>query len=513
MESLSRRQFLSGGLLASASVGFMGCSGLSQIMKEGSRPMNVLFIAVDDLRPELGCYGVSGIKTPNIDALAARGTSFTRAYCQQAVCNPSRASLLTGLRPDTIQVHDLETHFRFHCPKAVTLPQHFMQHGYHTQSFSKIYHGGLDDPLSWLVSHTVSPGPVYTDPETQNRLAQKRQESRKKGRRIGRKILQKDEATGTVLKTSRKFDRIKGPSWECGNVSDEGYRDGLTAKRATAALREIKDKPFFLAVGFIRPHLPFTAPKRYFDLYSKKDLNLADNPYPPKDCPDLALTRWAELRKYENIPSKGPLGEEKALKLIHAYYACVSYIDAQIGKLLDELDRLGLRHNTVVVLWGDHGWQLGEHGLWCKHTNFEIATRVPMIISAPGQSSPGSRCDALVEFVDIYPTLADLCGLPIPNGLEGLSLVPLLNGPNRLWKSAAFSQYPRKGGMGYSMRTDRFRYTEWRKEKKILARELYDHQTDEDENTNLANLPQYKTTVEALSKKLGQGWQAALPMR
>jgi len=473
---------------------------------------NVLFIAVDDLRPELGCYGNEIIKTPNIDALAARGTRFLRAYCQQAVCSPSRTSLLLGRRPDTTRVYDLQTHFRLNLPNVVTLPQYFKQHGYHTQGFSKIYHGGLDDPPSWTVPHWTPKAPAYGKPETLEAL--RREAARLRAERgPASRVVKRDPKTGAVLKRSPPKWRARGPAWEDPDVPDDALADGQTTNRAIEVLRQVKDKRFFLAVGYLKPHLPFVAPKRYYDLYQRSQLTLAPNPFPPKDCPEIALTNWGELRAYKGIPKSGPLSDQMALDLIHGYYACTSYIDAQIGRLLDELDRLNLRDNTVVILWGDHGWQLGEHGLWCKHTNFEVATRVPLIISAPGQKHPGAATDALVEFVDIYPTLCELCGLPLPEGLEGTSMVPVMDDPKHRWKSAAFSQYPRGRAMGYSIRTDRYRYTEWipRGGGEPIARELYDHQEDPQENVNLAGRPEYSSLVAKLSKQLHAGWRAALP--
>jgi len=474
--------------------------------------LNVLFIAVDDLRPELGCYGVPVVKSPNIDALARRGTIFNRAYCQQAVCSPSRTSLLTGRRPDTTRIYDLQTHFRLTLPDVITLPQHFKQHGYHAQAFSKIYHGGLDDRLSWSVPHWRPGGPGYAKPETLEFLQKERERLRREGRSLRTTVLQRDPKTGMPLKVSRPRFRVRGPSWEDPDVPDNAVPDGKTADEAIRTLREVKDKPFFLAVGFLKPHLPFVAPRKYYDLYPLGRLSLADNPFPPKDAPRIALTNWGELRAYSDIPRRGPLSNEKALELIRGYLAATSYVDAQIGRILRELDRLGLRNRTVIVLWGDHGWQLGEHGLWCKHTNFEVATRSPLIISAPGQKNPGTTTDALAEFVDIYPTLCELCGLPTPDGLEGISLAPVMENPNLSWKKAAFSQYPRGKIMGYSVRTERYRYTEWAEPgKQPVGIELYDHKKDPDENVNVAHRPDNKELVAKLSRILHAGWKAALP--
>jgi len=474
---------------------------------------NVLFIAVDDLRPQLGCYGQTKMHTPNLDALAARGTLFDRAYCQQAVCSPSRTSLLTGRRPDTTRIYDLQTHFRLHLPDVVTLPQQFKQHGYFTQGFSKIYHGGLDDPASWSVPSWRPSAATYHKPETLAALQKERERLTKEGKLEPTKVLQRDPKTGIPLRVSRPGVQLRGPAWEDPDVPDNALADGQTADEVIRVLREVKDKPFFLAAGFLKPHLAFVAPRKYYDLYPRGSLALADNPFAPKACPEIALTNSGELRAYSDIPSVGPVDDNKALDLIHGYYACTSYIDAQIGRVIDELDRLGLREKTVIILWGDHGWQLGEHGLWCKHTNFEVAARAPLICVAPGQKAVGAKSKALTEFVDIYPTLCELCGLPLPDGLEGTSFAPLLDDPNRPWKEAAFSQYPRGQNMGYSMRTDRYRYTEWgRLNEKPVAVELYDHEKDPDENVNVAHLPENKELVAQLSAQLRKGWREAPPL-
>lgn len=473
---------------------------------------NVLMIAVDDLRPEAGCYGVPIIKTPHIDALAGQGLVFNRAYCQQAVCSPSRTSLLLGRRPDTTRIFDLQTHFRKTLPDVVTLPQHFKNHGYHTQGLSKIYHGGLDDPASWSVPHWSPKKPSYGKPETLAELNQRRQKLLKE-RGPATEVLERDPATGVPLKVSAPRYQVYGPAWEDPDVPDNALPDGETTDYAIKLLHELKDRRFFLAVGYLKPHLPFVAPKKYFDLYDKSTLPLASNPFPPQDCPPIALTNWGELRSYQGIPQQGPLSESMARDLVHGYYAATSYVDAQIGRLIDELKRLDLWDFTVVVLWGDHGWHLGDHGLWCKHTNFETATRSLLIMRVPGQKNAGEKTDALVEFVDIYPTLCELCDLPIPQGLEGTSFVPLFDDPHRPWKKAAFSQYPRSKVMGYSMRTDRYRYTEWRPQGggPPVAIELYDHASDPQENINLANRKEFQDLITELSKQLEAGWQAAVP--
>jgi iduronate 2-sulfatase len=461
---------------------------------------NVLFIAVDDLRPELGCYGNTVIKTPNIDRLASRGLVFNRAYVQQAVCSPSRTSLMTGLRPDTTKVWDLETNFRDHIPNVVTLPQNFIQNGYAAVGLGKIYHGGFNDVKSWSVPHWTSGGSGY-GPD-------------------GQKVLQQTlaEARGNNFKgVPRKNGKpnVKGLPWESANCSDSDLPDGKTADKAIEVLRGQKNNPFFLAVGFVKPHLPFVAPKKYWDLYDPKKIGMAPNAFPPKGAPDYALTGWGELRVYAGIPKSGPLSESQAREAKHGYYAAVSYMDAQVGRVLDELEQLGLREKTIVVLWGDHGWQLGEHGLWCKHTNFEVATRAPLIVSVPKQKTAGRKTDALVEFVDIYPSLVELCGLKMPQGLEGRSFTPLLNNPKQVWKKAVFSQYPRNipnigQAMGYSMRTDRYRFIKWEVSAKgFVEHELYDHQTDPHENENLAAKPFYREVIKKLNSQMEAGWRAA----
>jgi arylsulfatase A-like enzyme len=301
---------------------------------------------------------------------------------------------------------------------------------------------------------------------------------------------------------------------------DNSLHDGELGDMAVTALKNLKGKkePFFLAVGFIKPHLPFNAPKKYFDLYDPAKIPLAPNPFYPKDAPPYAIPPGGELRSYSGVPAGWPIKDDFARKLKHGYYAAVSYVDAQVGRLLDELDQQGLRDNTIIILWGDHGWKLGEHQAWAKHTTVENDTRAPLILAVPGMAKAGGEIDALVEFVDIYPTLAELAGLPLPAHLEGISFKPLLANPDRPWKTAAFSQYPRKSGkqdlMGYTMRTDRYRYTKWvdrKNHSKVDAVELYDRQTDPQENTNIANQPANKEIVAKLDEQWQAGWKAAIP--
>ncbi len=469
---------------------------------DAAEPPNILFISVDDLRNELKCYGVNEIHSPNIDGLAASGVAFSHAYCQQAVCNPSRVSLMTGLRPDSSKVWDLGTEMRSVIPDVVTLPQHFRQHGYRAVAYGKIYHNPFPDVQSWD-EPTHSPQDVIAHSDTnRDRLAQFRQ---------GMKVAGKSPAA---------IDRMRGPATEIQLQADEKNHDGKITSDAISKMQELSTgrSPFFLAVGFIRPHLPFIVPKPYWDLYDRAKIPLAENNFLPLNSPkfsfgDRSMGGLYELRDYMDYsdapsPFEGPLSEAQQRELKHGYYASVSFIDAQIGRLLDELVHLDLASNTIVVLWGDHGWKLGEHGGWCKQTNYEIDTRAPLMIRAPNANANGRQSHALVEFVDVYPTLCELASLPIPKALEGTSLVPLLNGQAAKTKDAAFSQFPRTHAgvdyMGYAMRTSHNRYIEWLDQRtgEIAARELYDHDIDPDENENVAERPGNLTLLNDLSQRL-----------
>jgi arylsulfatase A-like enzyme len=449
---------------------------------------NILFIVADDLRPDLGCYGHSGVHSPNLDRLATRGLLFERAYCQVALCNPSRTSLLTGLRPDTTQIYGNAGHFRDRRPDAVTMPQHFKSHGYTTQALGKIFHPGCEDEPSWSAPTWQPTAPRY-GPEGRAIAAERAAKARQSGKRV------------------RKQDEL-GPPWEAADAADEQLTDGETATQAIRAMAALQDRPFFLAVGFLVPHLPFVAPKKYWDRYPRESIRLATNPLLPRDLPECAIHHWSELRAFVGMPAAGPLDDQQAREAIRGYRAATSFLDAQVGRVLDELDRLALRDKTIVVFLGDHGWQLGEHAHWCKHTNFDIALRAPLIISAPGANAAGRKTAAIVEFVDLYSTLAELCGLPQPTAVDGLSFAPLFHAPREAWKRAAFSQYQRNVpnlglAMGRSVRTNRYRFTEWTvPEKDFVARELYYHQIDADENSNLANRPDQATLVAELTRIL-----------
>lgn len=476
----------------------LACCALFATPTRSAERLHVLFLAVDDLRPEFAAYGHPQVIAPNLDRLARRALTFRRAYCQQAVCSPSRSSLLTGTRPDTTQVWDLDTHFRVALPEVVTLPGHFKAHGYFVQGLGKLYHGGFDDPPSWSVPWTRPTG-VAPYGRTENMALA--------GPPPGR--------PGAGAKGGRRPPR--GPAFEAADVPDNRFHDGALADLAIAALQTCaqREEPFWLGVGFIRPHLPFVAPKKYWDLYDPAKLELAPNPSRPHGAPAYAILDGAELRSYTGIPD-GPIPEDLARQLKHGYYAAISYMDAQLGRVLDELDRLDLTRRTVIVLWGDHGWKLGEHGAWCKHSNVEQDTHAPLLIAAPGLPAAGRQTDALVELVDVYPTLAELCKLPLPAHLEGTSLLPLLRDPSRAVKRAAFSQYPRHVNgqvlMGYSMRTDRYRLTRWVHRSdatKVAAVELYDHLTDPQENQNLADDPAQAATLTELTAQWRDGWRGA----
>jgi len=489
-------------------------SAPSCTMQTGLRPAsteakpNILFIAVDDLRPEMGCYGNPVVKTPNLDRLAARGIVFNHAYCQQAVCSPSRSSLMTGRRPDATRVWDLETHFRVALPDTVTLPQYFKANGYYSAALSKIYHHGFEDGRSWSEPHWYPSGQtIDTDPmDSSKRIVTKIAGG------VGEYLKRPQPADNDKPNAGKRAKAPKGDAFEVSTKSDDELPDGHTAAEAVARLHALKEKgqPFFLAVGFLKPHLPFVAPKKYWDIYNPIEIPLPAIDHLPEGAPSFAGHDNGELHAYANVPQGNPIPEDFAKILRHGYYACISYTDAQVGRLLDALEKEGLASNTIIILWGDHGWQLGDHGLWHKHTNFELATRAPLLISLPGQKTAGQKCDVPVEFVDVYPTLADVCGLAVPAGLDGISLKPWLANPSLPATKVAISQYPRGGKqtgnrplMGYSIRDERWRLTLWRdrRDGSIAATELYDEKNDPAETVNLANKPENRAIVETLSKQ------------
>ncbi len=441
----------------------------------GEKP-NVLFIAVDDMNNDLGCYGHPQVKSPNIDRLAARGVKFDRAYCQYPLCSPSRSSLMTGLRPDTTRVFDLTYRFRQGLPDVVTLSQCFMQQGYSATRVGKIYHygnpgdigtSGLDDPQSWQkVFNPAGRDKTALEPDIVN-LTPKRG--------LGSSLSLLADKTG----------------------KDEDHTDGKVATQAIELLEKRSSEPFFLAVGFYKPHCPYIAPQKYFDLYPQEQITLPELAADARSAaPDPALASTRPWPHFGVTP-------DEARQAKRAYYAAISFVDAQIGRVLDAVDRLGLRENTIIVFWSDHGYHLGEHGLWMKMSCFEESARVPCIIAPPAAKSAGKTCPRTVELIDLYPTLTDLAGLTPPAGLQGRSLRPLLENPDASWPHPAYTQVQRGAFPGHSVRTDRWRYTEWALGEK--GAELYDHEKDPKELHNLANDPAQAAVVagmKALLKKI-----------
>ena len=441
-------------------------------------PRNVLFIAVDDLRVELRCYGQQHVQSPNIDRFASRASLFEHAYCQQTVCNPSRASLLTGKSPDQLKVWDLPTHFRVHSPDIVTLPQLFKNHGYHAQCIGKVFHNWRQD--QWK-----------GDPESWSVPSQLHYNSHGNDKPQVRGSLPPNLASGVG-------------GLECRDVPDEAYFDGQVAASASSALRECAErgKPFFLAVGFWKPHTPFNAPKKYWDLYDRSSITLPQNLKPPRGVPELALTN-ARFRSSNDL--------QDLKEMHHGHLAAISYLDQQIGKVLQTLDDLSLSDDTIVVFFSDHGLHLGEHGLTRKTTAFELDAHVPLMIALPGQKD-AKRISGLVELLDLFPTLTELCDIPAPHRLAGTSLVPLLGDSTAAVKKIAMTQTPRPNyprgrqpeHMGYSIRSDRFRYTEWRNfhTNQILFRELYDHKIDPGETDNLIDSSSHVVRIRELAALL-----------
>jgi iduronate 2-sulfatase len=508
------------------------CSTVLSACGAQARPLNVLFIAVDDLRPEIGAYGIEHIRTPNMDRLAAQGMIFTRAYAQYSSCNASRSSLMTGLRPDSTGVPARQREFRREVPQVITLPQHFKQHGYETLAFGKLFHSAwdtayvgrrFDDPLSW--SRPIWYGtPQYYFTSRGMKIAQEL---------FVRGIDRPGDGAEAIKSRSLERSKLSPEAWtkhfvqalptEAPDIPDSVPYDGQITERAIEAMRELKERPFFLAIGYLRPHLPFVAPKKYWDLYDRTRIPLPHPATVPRRSPEQEIPGWAALRgpptgelraQYLEIPKTGPLSAELSRELIHGYRACVSYVDALIGRVLDELDRLKLREHTIVVLWGDHGFHLGEQFHWGKHSAFEFANRVPLIVSSPGQKARGQRSSALVELVDIYPSLCEMAGLSQPLFVEGTSFLPLLDAPDLPWKKAAFSQVLYGKVEGRSMRTDRYRFTRWHEQGRSespMAVELYDFAQHTTEIENLAHLPESAGLVREMESMLRAGWKAAKP--
>ncbi|MDO7085171.1 sulfatase [Pseudocolwellia sp. AS88] len=516
---------------------------------------NILFIAIDDLRPELGSYGSDIAISPNLDRIAAAGLQFNKAYTQQPICGPSRASLMTGGRPDSIGVTRNKTYFRDLNPNIITLPQHFRENGYETAFAGKIYHDSdkrmVDAAHSWskmkpakMPKRTIELFDGFALKENQDVTRQARAD------------LYKNYGESSI---SGVRSLAKGPAFESADVPDNAYDDGYNTDVAIEMMKEMAanpDKPFFLALGMKKPHLNWVAPKKYWDMYDPEDIKLSTQTEAPEGSSTLGLHPSFELRVRHGIPKMGPLGDDLSVKLKHAYLACISYVDAQIGRIVGELEKAGLRENTIIIVWSDHGWHLGEMGTWGKATNYEIATRVPLMIWTPDMPdiNRGVQTEALVELVDIYPTLAELAGLTLPKHLDGQSFAPLLDNPEREWKQAAFSQFPTPAlrewasvalkpamrntyfgdlikvmegrikedpkvewnrelleeyVMGYAMRTQRYRLIAWKDvrdlDKAPIDVELYDHNVDPTETKNIA--AEHPKLVEQLLVQLKAGGQ------
>ena len=476
-----------------------------------SQSPNVLFIPIDDLKPMLGCFGDENVKTPNIDRLAEKGTVFLNNSCQMAVCGPSRASLLTGMYPDHTKVWDLMTKMRDINPDILSLPQYFKEQGYTTAGVGKTFDfrcvdnfKDMDKP-SWSIPYIRVKAKQYANPEVAKEFNK------------AAKLVE-----GMTFKAGyervRKIVELGGPkcrpSTECMDVPDETYADGTNARAGIELLEQLAkgQKPFFLSVGFAKPHLPFVAPKKYWDLYDSETIEITAFQQKSENGPNIAYKGMGELRQYSDIPKTPPLDAELQKKLIHGYMAATSYMDAQVGLVLDRLEELGIADNTIICLWGDHGFHLGDHGLWTKHTNFEQAVRSPMIIAAPKGFKAG-KTNSPTEFVDIFPTLCELAGLNVPAQLQGESLVSVMKDPKGSVRFAALGQYSRHGpSMGYTLRSERYRYVKWLKMNyrkgettgELIATELYDYQKDPMEKVNVANHAEYKEVVKSFEAEFAR---------
>ncbi|NNC64040.1 MAG: sulfatase [Gammaproteobacteria bacterium] len=451
---------------------FLTLSSQAAPAQSADRP-NVLIIIVDDLRPEVAAYGDQVVLTPNIDDLANTGVMFENAFTAVPVCGASRAALFSGRKPTASRFLNFNSRLDADLPDAPSLPGYFQAHGYHTVSNGKVFDANLDSEDAW------SEPPWNPDGDWTSAVA-------RNARRDDVQRAYLDNPPG-----------VTGPAYERLDVADIAYPDGKVAEKTVDDLRRLghADAPFLIVAGFRKPHLPFTAPERYWSLYDPADFNLPSTYYAtPDGAPHHPIHNSAELRTYAGIPEEGPLGEAQALTLIHAYHAAVSYADAQVGKVLDGLNELGLEDDTIVVLFGDHGWNLGEHTLWNKHTLFDVALRTPLIIRAPGRDS--HRVSTVTSLLDVFPTLTDLSGLAQPEDLDGVSLAPVLNDPSEVVRTAAISRW----FDGASVRTDRYRYTDWRDEQgNVSARMLFDLELDPEETRNVSEEGDYSQAVAELS--------------
>lgn len=469
--------------------------------EDKKKPVNVLMILVDDLKPNLGCYGDPVALSPNIDKLAESGVRFNNAYCNQAVSVASRYNLMTGLRSTTTGLYDFGREMRNVLPDAVTLSQYFMKAGYHAEAIGKVYHeghGNVNDVASWSIPHHKDKLIEYIVPESTGGMLT-REEA----------YFENTKMHFPDLPPNHELPR--GAAWESPDVLDEAYADGRIARHTINRLRELKkqpDKPFFLAVGFVRPHLPFSVPKKYWDLYDPATLPMPQYEKDPEGAPKVATKRGGEIDQFEPIPAGKYVYEDTLTrKLIHGYYASMSYMDAQVGKVMDELKRLNMLDNLVIVFWGDHGWHLGDHGYWTKHTNFEEANHIPLIMVAPGVAKPNTSTEQLAETVDIYPTLTELAGLGKPEvlqGIDGLSMVPVLKNVSKKIRDHAYHAFPRGKYLGRAIRTERYRLVEWKNKDDAsdVKFELYDYKLDPLETKNIAQ--EQPKVLEDLKKILAK---------
>lgn len=501
----------------------IGCSGPNEKQKP-----NILFISIDDLRPSLGVYDDPVAVTPNIDRLAGEGMTFRRTFTQVAVCAPSRASLMTGIRPDSTRVWHLGDKFRDINPNTVTMPQYFSKFGYHTVNLGKIFHNYMPDSVSW------------DEPDL------------RPVRYVRKDWLKRDGETFYISKEVNESQAIKrdsllklrpvryadgwntGPAWEKADVHDTMYYDGAQTKLAIETLTRLskKDQPFYMGLGYFRPHLPFAVPKKYWDLYDPNEIPLAANPEIPEGAPLHTMNSMYELRHYDGFNHIGHptssyrMSEDTARILKHGYYASVSYIDALLGDLIAHMKKIGIYENTIIILWGDHGWKLGDHNSWGKMTNYNIDLKVPMIIRYPDQKNRGAQTFEITELVDMFPSLCELAGVDIPEYMQGTSFVPLIEQPDLAWKKAAFSQFHRrprhsadgKRYMGYSINTKKYHYIEWYTwdpqtgtRGELVDTELYDSENDPTETMNIARRKLSGDIIEELSQQLADGWHKALP--
>lgn len=510
-------------------IALLGCNNSEKKEEKATVKPNILFISIDDLRPNIGVYGDSVAITPNMDQLASEGMTFRNAYCQVAVCAPSRASLMTGLRPDSTRVWHLGDKFREIHPDIVTMPQYFHKFGYYTVNIGKIFHNYMPDSVSW------------DEPD----LRPERYKRKDWLKRDGETFYISNAINESQARKRDSLLKIKpvryadgwntGPAWEAADVHDTMYYDGAQTKLAKQTLTRLakKDQPFYMGLGYFRPHLPFAAPKKYWDMYDPKEIPLAANPNVPKNAPVYSMNSMYELRHYDGFHHIGHptssyrMSEDTIRKLRHGYYASVSYIDALLGDLFAHMKKIGIYDNTIIILWGDHGWKLGNHNSWGKMTNYNIDLKVPMIIRYPGQKNRGAQTFGMTELIDMFPSLCELAGVKVPEYMQGTSFVPLIENPERPWKKAVFSQFHRrpqqspdgKRYMGYSINTEKYHYVEWHSwdsdtgtKGPFQSAELYDKINDPYETANIANKEAFSEVVKDLSEQLKDGWRKAVPV-